>query len=131
MRLLKVATPAVARTVVVPESVAPPGFAASATCTPPWNDVATFPLESSTETFTAGDNGTPAVAEAGDAVSTSCAGVVPGPGPSPEQATANRPATTTRRDALTLRLDPNRASALLYRSCLRLPADTIHCRAAM
>ena len=59
-RLLKVATPLTALTVVVPESVPDEGFVPMATAIDAEEEVTTLPAESSTATFTAGVTETPA-----------------------------------------------------------------------
>jgi hypothetical protein len=59
-RLLNVATPFTADTVVVPLSVPPLGFVTIATVIDAEELVTTFPLASSTDTFTAGVTDEPA-----------------------------------------------------------------------
>src|SRR5207244_1256578 len=66
-----VATPLAAATVVVPESVPPPGFALSATVTVPVNPVAVFPCASCAVTCTAGVIAVPAVVLLGWTLNTS------------------------------------------------------------
>lgn len=67
LRVEKLATPAVAATVRVPESDAPvvPVFAVIATVTFPMNPVAGLPAPSSADTWIAGEMATPAVALCG------------------------------------------------------------------
>src|SRR3954465_4491704 len=64
-RLEKLATPADASTVVVPESVPPPGLVPIATVMLPVELVTVLPKASCTVTCTAGEMFTPAVALAG------------------------------------------------------------------
>ena len=73
LRVENVATPFTAATVVVPESVPPPGLLAIATATFPANAMAVLPCPSSAVTWTAGVNTAPDVALDGCAVNTSCA----------------------------------------------------------
>ena len=54
------ATPPTAATVVVPDSVPPPGFVPIASVTFPVNDGIVVPVLSTTRTVTAGDIGAPA-----------------------------------------------------------------------
>src|SRR5207244_2171154 len=76
LRLANVATPFTAATLVVPESVPPPGFASSATVTVPVNPVAVFPSASSAVTCTAGVIVAPAVVLLGSTVNTTWAAAV-------------------------------------------------------
>src|SRR6267143_5262249 len=71
----KVATPALAATVAVPERVPPPGFVPIATVTFPVNPVAVLLLASSAVTCTAGVIAAPAVAVLGSTENTSCVAV--------------------------------------------------------
>jgi len=64
-RLENVATPLDAATVVVPESVPPPGLAPMATVTLAEEPVTVFPNASCTTTCTAGESAAPAVVLAG------------------------------------------------------------------
>ncbi len=77
LRALKVATPAVATTVVVPESVPPAGLNPSATVTVPLKLGTVFPSASRALTCTAGVIGAPASVGVGCPVNASC---VAGPG---------------------------------------------------
>ena len=72
-RFAKLATPATAAIVVVPESVPPPGLAPSATVTFAVKPVAVFPWASCAVTCTAGVIAAPAVGLVGCTVNTSCA----------------------------------------------------------
>ncbi len=72
LRPENVATPPTAATVVVPESVPPPGFAPSATVTLPVKPVAVFPCPSSAVTCTAGVIAAPATVLLGCTVRLSC-----------------------------------------------------------
>ena len=72
-RLEKVAIPAVAATVRVPESAPPAGFVPIATVTVPVNPVAVLPKASRAVTCTAGVIAVPAVVATGCTVKTSCA----------------------------------------------------------
>src|SRR5512142_280873 len=70
LRLLNVATPATAATLVVPESVPPPGFAAIAIVTVLVNVVTVLPTESRAATCTAGERIVAAVVVTGWDVNT-------------------------------------------------------------
>src|SRR5260370_11876443 len=72
LRALKVATPAVATTVVVPESVPPAGLNPSATVTVPLKLGTVFPSASRALTCTAGVIGAPASVGVGCPVNPSC-----------------------------------------------------------
>src|SRR5438094_10517829 len=72
LRFANVATPFTAATLVVPESVPPPGFAPSATVTVPVNPVAVFPCASCAVTCTAGVIAVPAAVLLGCTLNTSC-----------------------------------------------------------
>ncbi len=72
LRLLKVATPATALTLVVPASVPPPGLVAIASVTVPVNPVAVLLEPSSAVTTTAGVMVAPAVVVVGCTVIASC-----------------------------------------------------------
>src|SRR5512143_1478566 len=72
LRVEKVATPATAATVVVPDSVPPPGFAPIAMVTLPVNAVAVFPKPSRAVTWTAGVMTPPALEVVGCTVKASC-----------------------------------------------------------
>src|SRR5687767_15881204 len=71
-RLEKLATPALADTVVVPDSVPPPGLVPMATVVLAVELVTVFPNASCTVTCTAGAIATPAVAFVGWAVKATC-----------------------------------------------------------
>ena len=71
LRFANVATPFTAATLVVPESVPPPGFGLSATVTVPVNPVAVFPCASCAVTCTAGVIAVPAVVLLGWTLNTS------------------------------------------------------------
>src|SRR5512145_977822 len=71
LRFAKLATPALAATVVVPERVPLPGFVPMATVTLPVNPVAVFPWASRAVTWTAGVIEAPAVVLVGGTVKTS------------------------------------------------------------
>src|SRR6266550_4705612 len=73
LRPANVATPFVAATVVVPDSVPPPGFAPSVTTTFAVKPGSVLPNASSAVTWTAGVIGAPAVVLDGWTVNTSCA----------------------------------------------------------
>src|SRR5512144_1563627 len=72
-RLENVATPADAATVVVPDSVPPPGLAPMATVMLALDPVTVLPNASCTATRTAGESATPAVASVGWVMKASCA----------------------------------------------------------
>src|SRR5256712_5125395 len=71
LKLENVATPLTAATLVVPDTVAPPGFTPSATVTVPVKPVATLPWASCAVTCTAGVSVAPAAAFVGCAVKAS------------------------------------------------------------
>src|SRR5438094_7224094 len=73
LRFANVAMPFTAATLVVPESVPPPGFAPSATVTVPVNPVAVFPCASCAVTCTAGVIDVPAAVLVGCTENTKCA----------------------------------------------------------
>src|SRR2546426_12229087 len=75
LRFVNAATPFTAATVVVPESVPLPGFAAMAIVTLPLNPVAVFPWASCATTWTAGAMAAPAVAFLGCIVNSSAVAV--------------------------------------------------------
>src|SRR6266566_3745709 len=75
LRLANVATPFVAATVVVPDSVPPPGFAPSVTTTFAVKPGSVLPSASSAVTWTAGVIAAPAVTALGWTVNTSCVAV--------------------------------------------------------
>ena len=70
LRSPRVATPALAATVVWPDRVAPPGFAPSTTVTVPVKPVATLPWASCAVTWTAGVIAAPAAVLLGWTVNT-------------------------------------------------------------
>src|SRR5438046_8794407 len=87
----KLATPFVAATVIVPDSVPPPGFAPRATVTFPVKPATALPSASCAVTCTAGEIGLPAVAVPGWLVNASCV-AVPGVMENGALAAAGRPA---------------------------------------
>src|SRR5438093_5332884 len=72
LKLENVATPLTAATLIVPDSVALPGFAPSATVTVPVKSVATLPWASRAVTCTAGVSAAPAAPFGGCTVNASC-----------------------------------------------------------
>jgi hypothetical protein len=81
LRLLKVATPATAETVVVPESVPPPGFAPSYTVTLFTNVGSLLPELDAEATRTAGVIAAPATVLLGWTVKTRCVAAPDPPNP--------------------------------------------------
>src|SRR5574341_770444 len=71
----KIATPATAFTVAVPDSVPPTGLVAIATVTAPVNPVAVLPKASRAVTWSAGLKAVPATAVAGWTLKTRCVAV--------------------------------------------------------
>src|SRR5712691_9153804 len=72
LKVEKLATPATAAMVVVPDNVPPPGFVPIATVTVPVKPVAVFPWASCAVTCTAGVIAAPAVVAVGWTEKTSC-----------------------------------------------------------
>jgi hypothetical protein len=92
-----VATPATAGTVVVPESVAPPGFAPRLSETDPLNDETRWPVTSFATTTIEGEIGAPATAVTGCALIASCVAIARGAVESPPQLSAMHTNATPQR----------------------------------